>query len=174
MQRLLGFLYSGRHKAENFPRPMADAPFDIKVAHRWFAVELNNLAWDLVEALQRSPADNERMIHAAHAACYHWLEAGNLLNHLRAQCLLATAYSKAGLAEGAVRHAERCLALSVEAGDTPTAFDLASAHGCAALAYASVGRMADARTHRTSAIAAAEHFSDPSEADVFNRLYPEP
>ena len=39
------------------------------------------------------------MIHAAHGACFHWLAAGDLLNHLRAQCLLATAYAKAGLAE---------------------------------------------------------------------------
>jgi hypothetical protein len=35
--------------------------------------------------------DLERMIHAAHAACFHWLQVGSLLNHLRAECLLATA-----------------------------------------------------------------------------------
>jgi hypothetical protein len=76
---------------------MADPPFDIEHAHRWFAVELNNIAWNLVESPHRSPTDNERMINAAHAA-----------------------------------------------------FDRATAHGCASVAYASVGRMADARAeHRT-------------------------
>ena len=151
---------------------MADAPFDIKRAHRWFAVELNNIAWDLLEAPRRSPADNERMIHAAHAACYHWLEAGNLLNHLRAQCLLATAYSKAGLPEAAVRHADRCLALSDEAGETQTAFDRAAAHGCASLAYSFAGRSADARAEYE--MAAAAKFDDPGELAVFQRLYPAP
>ena len=76
-------------------------------AHGWLAVELNNLAWQLVEAGHRSPADAERMIHAAHGVCFHWLQVGNLLNHLRAQWLLTTAYAKEGLAEAAVRHAER-------------------------------------------------------------------
>ncbi|MEX0776129.1 MAG: hypothetical protein WD042_10520 [Phycisphaeraceae bacterium] len=32
---------------------MTDALFDVKRAHRWFAVELNNLAWEHVEALSR-------------------------------------------------------------------------------------------------------------------------
>jgi hypothetical protein len=114
------------------------------------------------------------MIHAAHAACFHWLEVGNLLNHLRAQCLLATAYGKVGLAEAAVRHAERCLALSAEAGDTQTAFDRATAHGCASLAYSSIGRSGDARAEYDTALAATVHFDDPGELAVFQRLYPAP
>src|SRR5262249_26385540 len=113
---------------------MAEPPFDVSRAHRWFAVELNNFAWDLVEKPERSADDVDRMIHAAHGACYHWLHAGNLLNHLRAQCLLATAYAAAGLPEPAVRHARRCLQLSEEAGDSQTTFDRATAHGSAALA----------------------------------------
>jgi hypothetical protein len=63
---------------------MAKPPVDVAQAHRWFAVEPNNLAWDLAEMANRSPDNTERMIHAAHAACFHWLEAGNVLNHLRA------------------------------------------------------------------------------------------
>lgn len=75
---------------------MADAPFNVARAHSWFAVELNNLAWDCVENKDRSEEQLELMIHAAHAACYHWLQTGTALNHLRAQCLLATAYATAG------------------------------------------------------------------------------
>jgi hypothetical protein len=153
---------------------MATPPFDVKVAHRWFAVELNNLAWDLVEAAERSPADVERMIHAAHGACFHWLEVGDLLNHLRAQCLLATAYAKAGLADAAVRHAERCLGLSTEAGDRQTALDRATAHGCASLAFAMAGRTDDAPAQHELARSAAAGFDDPSEMPAFERLYPAP
>lgn len=153
---------------------MATPPFDIKIAHRWFAVELNNLAWDLAEAGQRSPADTERMIHAAHGACFHWLQVGDLLNHLRAQCLLANAYARAGLAEPVIRHAERCVALSTEAGKQQTAFDRATAHGCAALAYAVAGQIDKARAQHTLARSAAEAFDDPSEMPTFQRLFPAP
>src|SRR5687768_8962067 len=105
---------------------MAEAPFDVQKAHRWFAVELNNAAWDLVESEGRSEADAERMVHAAHAACYHWLQAGSPINHQRAQCLLATAYAAAGRAEPAVYHADRCLALGTQTGDAQSAFDRAT------------------------------------------------
>jgi tetratricopeptide (TPR) repeat protein len=150
---------------------MAIPPFDVKQAHRWFAVELNNLSWDLVEADHITPADAERMIHAAHAACFHWLEAGDLLNHLRAQCLLATAYTKAGLRESAVRHAERCLNLSTQASDRQTAFDRAMAHGCAAAAFKLAGRLEDAEAEYDKAVEATTTFDDPSEASVFLKLY---
>ncbi len=151
---------------------MTTPPFDIARAHRWFAVELNNLAWDLVEAEALSPADVERMIHAAHGACFHWSEAGNPLNHLRAQCLLATAYAKAGIAESAVRHAERCLSLSAEAAEQQTDFDRATAHGCASLAYQIAGRVDEARAEHQRAAAAAAAFKDDSELKLFQQLYP--
>lgn len=153
---------------------MAEPPFDVTRAHRWFAVELNNLAWELVEAPDRSPADAERMIHAAHGAYFHWLQVGNPLNHLRAECLLATAYAKAGIGEAAARHAERCLELSREAGDTQTAFDRATAHGCAGVAFAAAGRIEEAKAQYLLAFAAAERFFDPDDRPVFYRLYPVP
>jgi hypothetical protein len=153
---------------------MTKPPFDVERAHRCFAVELNNIAWQIAEAPERSASDAERMIHAAHGACFHWLEAGNVVNHLRAQCLLATAYTKAGLAEAAIRHAQRCLTLSGEAAEQQTAFDRATAHGCASAAYALAGRLIDARAEHKFAAAAAAGFDDPSEMPVFERLYPAP
>jgi len=151
---------------------MAEPPFDLPQAHRWFAVELNNQAWDLLEKPDRTPAEIERMIHAAHAACFHWLQVGDLLNHLRAQCLLATVYARTGLGEAAVRHAEKCLALSAEAGDTQTAFDRATAHGCAAAAYRANGQSAKAIAAQQQAAAAAEALTDPGDRAVFETLYP--
>ena len=70
---------------------MPEAPFDLNQAHRWFAIELNNLAWACVESTDRDEETTDRAIHAAHAACYHWLQVGDPLNHQRAQCLLAAA-----------------------------------------------------------------------------------
>ncbi len=153
---------------------MADTPLDVPRAHRWFAIELNNLSWDLVEAPERSADDIERMIHAAHGACFHWQQVGVLLNHLRAQNLLATAYAVAGLGESAVRHAERCLVLSNEAGDTQTPFDRATAHGCVANAYAAVGRRDEAREQYRIAKGVATTFTDSGDTKAFDRLYPAP
>lgn len=150
---------------------MAEPPFDLAQAQRWFAVEFNNLAWELVEAAERTAVDEERMIHAAHAACLHWLAAGNLVNQLRAQCLLATAYARANLPESAVRHAERSLALSAEAGITQTPFDRATTHGCAATAYRLAGRSAAAREQFRLARGAAEQLTDPDDLALFTRLY---
>lgn len=151
---------------------MADAPFDIRVAHRWFAVELNNLAWDLVETKDRSQQDTQRMIDAAHAACFHWLQVGTSLNHQRAQCLSASAYAAAGCAEAAMRHAQHCLKLSEENGATQTAFDRATAHGCAASALALAGQMDEAQEHHRLAREVAAACDHPDEPEVFARLYP--
>ena len=150
---------------------MAEPPFDVPKAHRWFAVEFNNQAWDLLEKPDRTADQTERMIHVAHAACFHWLQAGNLLNHLRAQCLLATVYARAGLGEAAVRHAEKCLALSSEAGETQTPFDLATAHGCAVVAYRSARKSSLVDASKLLAIAAADKLTEDDRA-VFNSLYP--
>src|SRR5688572_28202858 len=108
---------------------MSEPPFDVAKAQRWFAVELNNLAWDLVEKPGRTPNETERMLHAAHASVHHWLHAGQPINHLRGECLLATAYASAGLAEPALRHAARCAALGGELAEAQNAFDRATLHG---------------------------------------------
>lgn len=151
---------------------MSTPPFELPAAHRWFAIELNNLAWDLLEKSDRTPDETERMIHAAHAACFHWLQVGNLLNHLRAQNLLATVYARAGHAEAAVQHAEKCLALSHEAGAQQSPFDLATVHGCLAAAYRTAGRTAEALAAKQQATAAADQLTEPADRAVFDSLYP--
>ncbi len=149
---------------------MAEPPFDLERAHHWFAVEFNNHAWDLVEAAKRSAEETERMIHLAHAACVHWLAAGSAINHLRAQCLLATAYEKAGLGEAAVRHAEQCLELFAKAGEEATLFDQATAFGCASAAYACNGQSDKAKELDTKAKSVAAKL-DPDDRAVFDKLY---
>jgi hypothetical protein len=155
---------------------MAEPPFDVRRAHHWFAVECNNVAWNLVESSggPRTPEQTDRMIHAAHAACFHWLHAGTPLNHFRALCLLATAYAAAGRADEAVRHAEACLTLSSQLTEPPTDFDLATAHGCAANAFALAGRRSEARRQYDQAAAAAGRLADEDDKQVFHRLYPAP
>ena len=153
---------------------MPTPTFDTTVAQRWFAVECNNLAWDLLEATDHSPDDTERMIHAAHAALFHWESVGKPVNTLRGYCLLATAYACAENGPEAVRYADKCLALSDTVGESQTPFDRATACGCASRAYAIAGNLDRARDYYAQAVAVVATFADADDRPVFDRFYPAP
>lgn len=122
---------------------MTDLPFDLLQANRWFAIECNNQAWDLVEAKQRTDDQLEKMLHLAHASRYHWQHAGTELNWLRAEVLLSTAYSVAGRSENAIVYAESARGLINQVKEM-TPFDQASISGAHAFALAVSGEMAEA------------------------------
>lgn len=151
---------------------MSTPPFELDKAHRWFAVEFNNRAWDLVEKRGRSADETQEMLHAAHAAAIHWKAIGTPLNEQRAENLLATAYLAAGRAEPGLRHAQRCLALSEQnaSSGTETAFDRATALGCAARAHNLAGDTNESERLMALATAAAERL-DADDRPVFENLY---
>jgi hypothetical protein len=149
---------------------MTEPPFDLAKAHRWFAIECNNQAWDLVEKLNRTAEETQQMIHLAHASVLHWQSVGSALNRQRGENLLATVHAAAGDAAAAVRHAERCLSLSVHNAKEESPFDRATALGCAAKAHALAGDTAQANRLRTLAQAAAKSLDD-EERGVFEKLY---
>lgn len=80
---------------------------DIAKWHRWFAVECNNQCWSLADQVERSEAEDERMLRLAHAAALHWSAVGGPVNALRADVLLSWAHASAGLGTEARRYAER-------------------------------------------------------------------
>jgi hypothetical protein len=82
--------------------------------HRWFAVELNNGTWDVLDAglSESSPREErEQALYAAYASTYHWLQAGNVANHGRGEYLIASVAAAIGQLDLASRHAERCAEL---------------------------------------------------------------
>lgn len=149
---------------------MAEPPFDLAKANRWFGVEFNNQAWELVEKPSRLGEETQQMIHLAHAALLHWQAVGTALNRQRAECLLATAYTAAREAGLAVRHAERCLSLSAQNEKEESPFDRATALGCAACAHALAGNAAQGQRLRTLAGAAAASL-DADDRLVYDQLY---
>jgi len=84
-------------------------PDDIAKAHRWFAVECNNRAWDLIAKPARTPAEVREMLLAAHAAAYHWSHAGTPLNAMRADIVLAHVHALLGHGAKARQFAEASL-----------------------------------------------------------------
>jgi len=91
---------------------------------RQLGVDLFNGTWELVG----SRADDDLMVHRAHASAYHWAVAPECTpaNRARSEWLLSRVYTLVGRPEAAVEHAERCLQWCTEndLGD----WDLAYAH----------------------------------------------
>jgi hypothetical protein len=133
-------------------------------------VEFNNRAWDLIEKDGRTAEETQEMLHAAHAAAIHWKAVGAAINEQRAENLLATAYLKAGRAEPALRHAQRCLTLSGHNADAETPFDRASALRCAARAHELAGDAPESERLTLLAKAAADRL-DGEDRPVFEKLY---
>jgi hypothetical protein len=56
-------------------------------AHQLFAISINGEVWELLDKESRTTSDDELMIHAAHASCYHWLQSGTGLHQQRGEWL---------------------------------------------------------------------------------------
>ena len=104
---------------------------------RKLAVDLFNHVWALLGKADRTPADDDAMIHAAHASRHHWSEVGTAVNLARGEWQVSRVYATLGRAEPALFHARRCLhyvqqASDAEDWDLPFAYEaLARAHGLA-------------------------------------------
>lgn len=52
-----------------------ESSFPLNEAHLYFAKAINSRVWTLVSKEERSLAEDEEMVHAAHACLYRWLYA---------------------------------------------------------------------------------------------------
>lgn len=125
-----------------------------KDLHRKFAVDCFNSTWDLIEKTDRSPEDDAKMIHTAHASRYHWGQIGTPLNFARGDWQISRVYAVLGQGENALNYAKSCLHLCIDhdIGD----FDLAFAYEAAARAFAVLGDSDMTEKHLTLAKKAGE------------------
>lgn len=122
--------------------------------HRQLAVGLFNHVWTLLELADRTPAQDDEMIHAAHASRHHWGVVGTAENVGRGEWQCSRVYAILGRAEPALWHARRYLALCEEHGIAD--WDLAFAHEAIARALSVAGdhegsMAAVARAHELAA-----------------------
>ena len=136
-------------------------------AHRHFAVKLNNQVWELLEKSGRAWQDDELMVYAAHASCYHWLQAGTGLNHQRGEWIIARVNTVLGHADAALRHAVRCLELTHEHADLMADFDVAFAYECVARANATAGKRDEALKYARLAEKAGQAILDEADRQIF-------
>lgn len=131
---------------------------------RTLAVDLFNLVWELLDQPERSAADDDRMLHAAHASRHHWGQVGEPTQLAVGEWQCSRVYSVLGRSEPALHHARRAAALA-GAGDLP-GWLVASAHEGLARAYAVAGERDAAAREVEAARAALETVTDPEEREV--------
>lgn len=129
--------------------------------HRRQAAALFNRVWRLLEAKRRTQAEDDEMIHAAHASRYHWGVVGKPVQMAIGEWQVSHVYAVLKRPEPASYHATRCLALCREhrIGDFPLAF----AYEALARAAAVAGHPRDCDRFIRQAQAAAEHIEDAED-----------
>jgi DNA-binding transcriptional MerR regulator len=130
---------------------------------RTLAAGLFNRTWELLETAGRTPAQDDEMIHAAHASRYHWGEIGRAVNLARGEWQCARVYSTLGRGEPAMWHATRCLAiLEADPADIED-WDLAAAYEGLARASFVAGDTVAREQWTARAREALEDIADPED-----------
>ena len=132
--------------------------------HRQFGVDLFNETWRLIE----SRADDDRMLHAAHASRFHWGEVGAPENLARGEWQVSRVYVVLGRAEPALWHARRCLE-HCEANGIGD-WDLAYAYEALARGHALAGD-GEAERFKRLAREAGDRIADPGDREHFDEDY---
>jgi DNA-binding transcriptional MerR regulator len=165
----LGHLSSGRETlmTDSTTSPATDDELDA-AAHRRLGVALFNHVWTLIEKPDRTAAETDEMIHAAHASRHHWSKAGTTANLARGEWQVARVYAVLGRGEPALWHARRCLELVEAAVRDGSAedWDLAAAYEGLARAAGVAGDASAAADWRARAEAALAAIADPEDRGV--------
>jgi hypothetical protein len=133
--------------------------------HKNFAIELFNLTWDLIDKQNRSQAEIDQMINAAHASRYHWEIAGEGVNIARGEWLISRVYALLRRGESCYYHANRCLQVTLE--NDLKDFDLAFAYEAMARAAAITHNEINTANYIKLAEDAGTKIKDPNDRDYF-------
>jgi DNA-binding transcriptional MerR regulator len=165
IHHVIGQLSQGKEPlVSDAAAPTAPAAADLDAAdHRRLGKDLFNHVWTLLETADRTPAQTDEMIHAAHASCWHWTVAGEPAQRARGEWQCSRVYAVLGRGEPAVWHARRCLELceEFELGD----WDLAAAYEAMSRASLAAGDDVAARDWKGKGITALGDISDPDDRE---------
>jgi DNA-binding transcriptional MerR regulator len=153
-QRRLATRASELHTARQKLQPLIDGKETVMETrsesltadeHRRLGIDLFNKTWTLMEKSDRTPEEDDELLHCAHASAYHWLQAGTIVHRVRSEWQCSRVYTVLGHPEPALRHARRCLELAESAPDELEEFDLPFAYEAMARAHALAGDDPEAR-----------------------------
>jgi DNA-binding transcriptional MerR regulator len=134
--------------------------------HRRLAAELFNRSWRLLELPERTPEQDDELVHCVHASCHHWREVGTAAHLARGESQCARVYAALGRPEPALHHANRCLELVRQGGEGFQDWDLASALESVARANLAAGNASEAEHYAGLARSELEGVADPDDREV--------
>jgi tetratricopeptide (TPR) repeat protein len=144
-----------------------EAQYSLEQAHLHFAKSFNNEVWSLLEKENRSRDQDDRMLAAAFASYYHWLQVGQPVNRQRGEYMIARVYLELGNAQEALAHAQRCLELTEQFKDQMEDFDLAFALEMFARTHAAAHQAQVASEYHRLAKQAGEKIVDEEDRKIF-------
>jgi DNA-binding transcriptional MerR regulator len=140
-----------------------------EATHRQLAKDLFNHTWTLIEKPDRTPEEQDAMVHATHASAWHWSRGGGTLaNAARGEWQVSRVYATLGRGEPALWHAGRALELAEAAAHAGVAddWDVPAALEGLARAQAVAGNRAAAVETRARARQALDAIADPEDRRV--------
>ena len=137
------------------------------VVHRRLGVDLFNHAWSLLEKPDRTPAEDDELLHATHASAYHWSRVGAPENLARGEWQVSRVNAVLGRGEAALHHAQRCLDHCLEHGIGD--WDLAYAYEALARAHKVAGDEAGYRRNLELARDAGTRIAEDDDREHLER-----
>lgn len=135
------------------------------IDHRRLGVDLFNKTWTLMEKDDRTEAEDDELVHCAHASAYHWLHVGTPANRARSEWQCSRMYTVLGRAEPALHHARRCLELCEASPEALEDWDLPYAHEALARAHALAAEADEASRHAAQARELAARVADAEDRE---------
>jgi hypothetical protein len=132
---------------------------------RQMAVDLFNRVWTLMEMADRTPEQDDEMIHAAHASRHHWAAVGTGANLARGEWQISRVYVTVGRAEPALYHAGRCLAYCEASLDDIADWDLPYAYEALSRAHVVAGNQEEAKRYAARARELAAEVEDEHDRE---------
>lgn len=129
------------------------------------AKDLFNLVWRYLEKPKRSAEEDDLMINAAHASCYHWAEVGSAEQLAIGHWQISHVYAVLGRAESALYHGARSLDTCKRADVKD--FPLAYAYEALARAHALNGNPEEARRCIALGKATGQRIKGSMDRDLF-------
>jgi len=101
--------------------------FDLASAHRYFAVECFNGAWDLIDKTGRTEEEDEEMLRLSLASIWHWTQRKDCTptNLSVGYWQISRIYTLLGQVENARRYGRLCLEIGQMQGVEPFALGYA-------------------------------------------------
>jgi DNA-binding transcriptional MerR regulator len=155
-------------QTDGLEHPMPDTRTDRtdRTDERKLGAALFNATWTLLEKEERTVAEDDEMLHMAHASRHHWSRAPEHTpaNLGRGEWQCARVYAVLGRSEPCLHHAQRYLEICRENGIAD--WDLAFAYEALARGHAVAGDAEQARAYTEQALAAAEDIATDEDREL--------